>query len=380
LKKSNLKYHVYGVLIFSTWCLGTDLILSPTFHLPLVILSLVASFWVFYLWYACLYFLFLGPKNKRLLSIPVAVISIAGQFGIQYIYMDVRLHFYHKPYTFEDVRYSVVEDFTYFFIFSLGYFFLMRFFQKRRQLNDSEKQRIEDYRQRLELEQSNALLQKQKLLLERDLLQSENDFLRAQINPHFLYNCLNFFYSETFERQPRVAEAILLLSQIMRYSLTDFSSTGGFARLESEINHIQNVVDIHRMRYGNSLRIELTCEGDVCGKLIAPMILMTLVENVMEHGDLQDPDFPALIRCRVDAESRRVHFSTVNKKARIKGRVHTGIGLKNIRQRLERMHENNYTLTFTDETFTFREELVIPYIDEIEVPATIIKPITHSLC
>ena len=374
-------YHLYGLLFYSVWVLGLDLVyLRGHFKPPFEFLTLGQSLWIFYTGYAFLYLQFLGERRWRVFALPVLAGCLAGAYSFTYLYGRLHEHYTHQKYATRDLLYVCSQEFTFVFIYSLGYFFLVRYRQKQQQIRDFERRRAQDQQERLALENSNALLQQEKLLLEKDLLQSENDFLRAQINPHFLYNCLNFFYSETFERQPRLGEAVLLLSQVMRYSLSDFSATGGLARLDGELEHIRNVVEIHRMRFGGSLYIETVFEGDLRNKLIQPMVLMTLVENVMKHGDLTDPDSPAMLRCRVNNAERSISFTTVNKKAHSKSESSTGIGLVNIRQRLSRLYGSGFSLTASNELSVFTEELVIPYFDDKHAPVVSHRTLNQQLC
>ncbi|MBK7884733.1 MAG: histidine kinase [Chitinophagaceae bacterium] len=109
------------------------------------------------------------------------------------------------PYKFPVFTRIVIRAFVIFSIYALGYFFAQRSIKRQKQLRLAEQQQAETQQAKLEIENQN-------LRLQEDLLQSENNFLRAQINPHFLYNCLNFFYSETFQNNPNAAEGILMLS------------------------------------------------------------------------------------------------------------------------------------------------------------------------
>jgi two-component system LytT family sensor kinase len=230
--------------------------------------------------------------------------------------------------------------------------------------NASEKKQ-ESKKAQTELIFKNTSLEQQKLILQRDLFQSENNFLRAQINPHFLYNCLNFLYSKTFQQQPNVADGIMLLSQIMRYSLTDFSDANGLANVEDELTHIENVIKINRLRFENSLQIEFMVEGNTAGKKIAPMLLITLVENVFKHGDLQDNDFPAMIHCEINAVTNSLHFTTSNKSNKIRSADSSGLGIHNIRQRLNLLYNNDFTLNLTEHNSIFKTELIVPYINTL---------------
>jgi len=209
----------------------------------------------------------------------------------------------------------------------------------------------------------NLELEQQKLLLQKELLESENNFLRAQINPHFLYNCLNHFYAETLEQQPQVAESIMLLSQIMRYSITDFSANGGLANLDEEIEHISHVVALNKFRFPGRLNIDLDLQGDTTGKKIAPMLLITLVENIFKHGDLRDASTPALVSCTVEKESKTIRFTTCNKKNKSVAVSSSGVGITNVRQRLRLLYKEQAELQVTDGEKEFTTILILPYFD-----------------
>jgi sensor histidine kinase YesM len=377
-----LKYHIYGALIYSGWVLGLDVLYHRgPFRWPLELMALADTLWIFYSGYAVLYFFFLCKGVRRGYGIPVLMISLSGTYLINFLYYNV-VHLRYDPthYSSREIMYTSSQEYSYFFIYSIGYLFAVRFVQRQTQVRLFERQQAEDRQARLELEKQNALLQHQKLLLEKDLVQTENNFLRAQISPHFLYNCLNFLYSEIFETQPKVADAILMLAQIMRYSLTDFSATNGLASLQAEIDHIHNVIEMHRMRFGYSLQLDFVTEGDAADKLIAPMVLITLVENVLKHGDLHDQAFPARIRCRIDARQKLVWFSTENKKGKKRSELCSGIGLGNIQQRLAKIYGDKFQLSVCDESSVYREELAMPYLDRIPLADTIPQSLNFLLC
>lgn len=177
-------------------------------------------------------------------------------------------------------------------------------------IRNSAIRKAENLKKEKKLIASNIALQEKEETLRTQLLLSENNFLRAQINPHFLYNSLNLIYSHTRSVLPEVANAIMMLSQIMRYSITDFSARGGMADLDSETEHLKNVITLNKFRYDNKIEFELICEGNFADKLIAPMILVTLVENIFKHGNLQD--HKATVIARVDEHTEQLFFSTIN--------------------------------------------------------------------
>ena len=219
------------------------------------------------------------------------------------------------------------------------------------------------------LQHSNNQLQQKNLLLENQLLTTEIKFLRAQINPHFLFNSLNFFYSEMLDAQPKVADGIMVLSQIMRYSLQDFSRSRGFADLSDELEHVQNVIKIHQMRFSNTLHVALDLKCDEENVQIIPMVLITLVENVFKHGSLQDASSPAVILCKTDLNKKKIYFSTINKKK--KGTYSNsnpgGLGHNNIRQRFEQLYQTNYSMKVMDEINFYKVELEFPFHENVSV-------------
>lgn len=208
-------------------------------------------------------------------------------------------------------------------------------------------------KQNIELKQSNVLLQSQ-------ILQSELNFLRAQINPHFLQNCLNFIYSDTRKQSPKAADAVLLLSTIMRYSVADNTTTNGMALLTDEITQVENIIKIHQLRFEQKLNIIFNKMGDMECKQIVPMILLTLVENLIKYGDLNDGEHPAIIECSINEREKSLCFSASNKKAYATEIISTGLGLKNIRERLSLIWKDNFLLQ--------KEEMDDYYIVKLSMP------------
>lgn len=325
-----------------------DMLFAPSFHLPLEFIILAQQFWIFYTAYAFLYFLFLASKRKKLYSVPLLLICLGGSYVFTLFYCFIYNKLY-DPIDFQhrQVIFSVLQTTTQFFIPAIGYFFVVKFFMKQEKVKE---------------------LEQQKLVLQRELLQSENNFLRAQINPHFLYNCLNFFYSETFQQRPDVAEAIMLLSQMMRYSLTDFSSANGLANLQDEIEHIENIIQLNKFRFSDKTPVQFKVEGNTEHKKIVPMLLMTLVENIFKHGDLKDQNCKASITCIIDESGKTLQFSTINKKNPVMPGLSNGLGISNIKQRLKLLYNEEYKLDAIDNGNLFEAKLVIPYFvtDQIQ--------------
>jgi two-component system, LytTR family, sensor kinase len=167
----------------------------------------------------------------------------------------------------------------------------------------------------------------------------------------------------------------MLLSTIMRYSVADNTATGGMTLLKDEISQVENVIQIHQLRFEQKLNISFNKEGQFEYKQIVPMILLTLVENLIKYGDLNDSQHPAKIDCRIDEKEKKVLFTTHNKKAYAVGVISTGLGLKNIRERLSLIWGDNFTLQKEETDDYYTVKLCMPYV-EIQGNIDNIKEVT----
>lgn len=201
------------------------------------------------------------------------------------------------------------------------------------------------------------ILEEQKLLLEAQISQANFKFLKAQINPHFLHNTLNFLYSESIPYSTDLSEGILTLSDIMRYALDQGNQQDGKAPLKDEIEHVQNVIRINQLRYSNQLKVNFEVVGEAGSYMIIPFVLITLVENAFKHGDLKNPDYPINIRLNINNNS--VYFYCNNKKKNGPKQLSTGIGVENIRNRLRYSYGDKCKFTVTDEPEFYTTELTI---------------------
>jgi LytS/YehU family sensor histidine kinase len=189
----------------------------------------------------------------------------------------------------------------------------------------------------------------EKLQLAKERLFFEHSFLQAQINPHFLFNVLNFLYSRTLSYSAEVSGAIMKLSEIMRYALENQADSTGKVLLSREINHVRNVIDINQLRFSNKLNIDLQVQGDPGAHRIIPLVLVTLLENAFKHGELNDPEEALVIRICISDEERKFRCKIKNKKGKGPVEASHGIGMQNIRNRLELNYRDNYSLDIIDE-------------------------------
>lgn len=228
------------------------------------------------------------------------------------------------------------------FLYAIGYFYITRAIQK-------EKERREAVEHQLLAE--HALHAK-----EQERLQLENIALRAQINPHFLYNTLGFLYAKALPYSDELSEGIMRLSEIMQYSIKP-QDASGLVLLEDEIEHVENVLEINKLRFGQAIYINFSYEVQRSGVKIVPLILLTLVENVLKHGQLNEAEYPATIHLELKGD--QLTFTTHNKKRTGPKERSTSIGLNNTHKRLEAVYGNTYSLTSKDENDHFTVTLII---------------------
>ncbi len=185
--------------------------------------------------------------------------------------------------------------------------------------------------------------------LETQKLTAELAYLKSQVNPHFLFNTLNNIYSLAYKQHPETPDAIMKLSLLMRYMLYESNDT--LVSLEKEVDHINNFIDLQKLRLREQTSIKLHVEGDLAGKQIAPMLLMTLVENAFKHGLVSRNEIGIILNLQVQEDA--LLFSTVNNSSTHKKREFGGIGLENLRRRLNLLYPDRHQLTLEEKEGTF---------------------------
>lgn len=182
--------------------------------------------------------------------------------------------------------------------------------------------------------------------------------LRSQINPHFLYNTLHNIDSLIINEPTKASNAVIMLSDIMRYMMKD--SQNQRVRLTDEANYLSNCIALERLRLKKDTFVRFQVDGPVEKFEIAPMLLIPFVENAFKHASTLDSDNS--IDIRLSVEGNRLRFSCSNPftpNVTEKDNTH-GIGLNTVRKRLELLHPNAYKLSITNEHAVFRTELELP--------------------
>lgn len=204
-----------------------------------------------------------------------------------------------------------------------------------------------------ETRQREQLKQKE---MEKEVVDARLQSLKYQINPHFLFNSLNFLYSQSLPLSEDLARATMLLSKMMRYGLQENSEEAKVS-LAGEVEHLQNFIEFNQLRFSNQLQIDFATEGQVAIRRIMPLLLITFVENAFKYGELHQAEHPLQIHLKVD--SQKLIFFVRNKKRKGPKEDSTGIGLENIKRRLALGYPDRHKLTISDEEDFYTTELTV---------------------
>jgi len=199
------------------------------------------------------------------------------------------------------------------------------------------------------------LNEKIKTNLENEKLISELAFLKSQINPHFLFNSLNNIYSLAYQKSEKTPEAVMKLSEIMRYML--YESNEATVNLDDEIRYVKNYIELQKLRFKDNAYIKFEIDGDTHDKKITPLVLISFVENAFKHGVASDKDNPITIVLNTTA--KKLFFQVVNKKSNQNKDETGGIGLQNVKRRLDLLYKGNYRLHIEDNEVIYNCELYL---------------------
>ena len=189
--------------------------------------------------------------------------------------------------------------------------------------------------------------------LENQRLTAELAFLKSQINPHFLFNSLNSIYSLAYQRSENTPGAILKLSEIMRYML--YECNDNKVDLSKELQYLQNYIDLQKIRFGHNAYIDFKIDGKVTDQKIVPLLLIAFIENAFKHGIANDSLTP--ISMFININQQNLQFYIQNKKNNNNRDPIGGIGLHNVKRRLDLLYPGKYNLDIHDEIDTYTCEL-----------------------
>ena len=229
-------------------------------------------------------------------------------------------------------------------LYSTGYYILTRYLKAQKAI---QLKLLEDYTHQIENEQ-----------LKNQLLVVEASLLKAQINPHLLYNTLNFINYSARKNPDEADEATQLLASIMRYALEDVTNTG-LVPLSKELSQVRNIIRLNYLRFNHQVKIELDVADGLEEVQVLPLLLLTVIENVFKHGDVKNVNFPARIairhdRCSLVITSRNlISTSTLPKEQ-------SGKGLINILRTLQIHYPEEYVMEYGPDGNVFSLKLCFP--------------------
>jgi LytS/YehU family sensor histidine kinase len=193
--------------------------------------------------------------------------------------------------------------------------------------------------------------------IETEKLNTELSFLKSQINPHFLFNTLNNIYSLAVAKSDATAGAVLKLSSIMRYVITD--TKHHLVPLEKELQFIQHYIDLQKVRLTDKMEINFSISGDVENKQIAPLIFIPFVENAFKYGISTKDNSRITIEVKADNHAVILHVHNAIVTQQVEKTDHTGIGIKNSKRRLELLYPDNHELEVINDKGHFTVNLTI---------------------
>lgn len=204
-----------------------------------------------------------------------------------------------------------------------------------------------------------AFLEQESLKEEQasEQMKAELSFLRSQISPHFIFNILNsIVYLIRTKASEQAEDVTMRLSSLMRYMLYD--SDQSMVPLTNELAYLKNYIDLQKMRFDGNVDFDFQVKGKADGHFIEPMLLIPFVENAVKHGvGLVDKPF---IYVSLEMTEHGLHFLVKNKKGKeeqVFKDPSSGIGLKNVRRRLELLYPKKHTLTIEEDEVKFSVEL-----------------------
>lgn len=191
---------------------------------------------------------------------------------------------------------------------------------------------------------------------EKEKIESELRMLRHQLNPHFLFNTLNNIHTLVYKKSDKAPNAILKLSNLMRYML--YESEGDVVPLDKELEYISNLFELQKLRLTNQTQVNMAIEGDPSGKTIAPLLLVVFIENAFKHCLISINE--SFIDIKITILDKVIQFDCCNSyKSGIESEVNSGIGLNNVEKRLKLQYTGKHDLTIDKSSNKFMVKLTL---------------------
>jgi len=221
--------------------------------------------------------------------------------------------------------------------------------------------------------------QQEWMQMEKEKVRAELQLLKAQVHPHFLFNTLNNIYSFSLKNSPKTPGLILKLSSLLSYMLYDCKAAE--VSLEKELEIMKNYIDLEKERYGNEIEISLSIDGDVKDKYIAPLLLLPFLENAFKHGTSEQLENPWL-SVDVNVNKNTLNCKILNSKNEFVKVSENGIGIENVKKRLEFLYPATHELNITDEKDFFVVSLSINLMNNniaYTAPSVVYLPVAEKV-
>ncbi len=297
-----------------------DLIYAAVFHLPLflvVYLNLKVSFPLFF------------EKGRYLIYLLSLLVVVLPGVGFYFLLFNHWIDHIFQGYYF--IAYYSFWDISLFFVIYLSASGLLHLARSWFQLQELEKEKTS----------------------------AELKALKSQLNPHFLFNSLNSIYSLARKNSSLVPEKIVQLSDLMRHII--YESDVEFIPLEKEVEMVKNYIELQNLRSVEPDRIKLEIKGEIKGKKIAPLLFLPFVENSFKHG-IKGGRNDSYVRIKIETSGKSLFFSIENNKGEnveIADSKYKGIGIENVKKRLELVYPGKHSLKVSDGDEKFEVNLQI---------------------
>ncbi|WP_394749032.1 sensor histidine kinase [Spongiimicrobium salis] len=309
---------------------------------PAYILLKITFLLSFYSVY-CLNYAFICPRTlskKKIALFFLAVVLMPFVFaGIRYTLEEILVYHIFGFHNYSDntrVFWYYIFDNTYYTIksllFSTSMYLLFMYIKNINSIH------------RLEIERQSAELQ----------------LLKGQLEPHFLFNTLNAFYTELIDKQPETAKSIYKLSELLRY--ITYEAKSDFMSLQKELAFIEDYIYFYRKRFEHNLFLDYEIKGTVAQQRIPSLVLIHFIENTFKHGILNHKDHPA--RILIEIEETHICVYTKNRISKGQSYSQKGIGRENLVKRLDVLFPKAYVLNYKTKETYFEAFLQLPLTQE----------------
>lgn len=353
IKKNRARLsHIFVWSFYALFIHLTSLLTRPETRVVdtfMFLLPFIATF------YISVFFLNLNQEKGVLWTVAsffivFIVMSILG-YAYVYIFLPKLTVVVFTSREFKPFFQDALRGYLRFFSFALLYFYIQKTTK-----NQIIVRKLEQEKAQKEIE--NWKLKQLELKAQQEKLQYEYAFLRSQINPHFLHNTLNTFFSEAMQFSPTLADNILKLSSIMRYSMESLEFQSGKVSVRKELEHLQTLVEINNLRFGESQPIIYEIEGVLRDQMVPPLSFITIVENAFKYGDITSKVNPLIIK--VVLNPGEVYFYCENKVKNSGLQITSNnIGISNLRKRLDVAFKDKHDMKVSEKDGNYIFELRI---------------------